>query len=234
MKPYHILLVEDDRTILNHNRRRLEKEGYRVAIAMNIAEARQRLREHTPDLIVLDILLPDGSGLDLCRDLHGLGSVSVLFLTCLADSDQVIQGLRAGGDDYIVKPYRMEELLARIEAQLRRTALLRQSAAEAGGPLRLDEINHRAYWKDHDLLLSPKEFQLLALLMRTRNRYATADELYTAVWGLAVCEDPRTVTSHIYSLRKKLESTAGQHHATIENIRMRGYRLILRGEEPHG
>lgn len=175
---------------------------------------------------MLDILLPDGSGLDLCRDLRGMTGAPVIFLTSLSETDQVVAGLRAGGDDYLVKPCRMEELLARIEAQLRRVALLRgvEDALEAAG-LRLDLIRQQAYWQGTDLLLKPKEFQLLALLVRSKNRHATAAELYTGAWGMAAC-DTRTVTMQMSNLRQKLRD-ATDCALDVEQSRQRGYRLYV-------
>ena len=120
MRPYHILLVEDDAPVLAENARRLNAEGYEVSAAAALAEGRRAVRTQAPDLAVLDILLPDGSGLDLCRELRAVAPVPVLFLTSLDDRKQVVDGLRAGGDDYLTKPYHLDELVARVEALLRR------------------------------------------------------------------------------------------------------------------
>lgn len=229
MKPYHILLVEDDGEILEENRRRLEAEGYRVSAASGLTEARRAVQEAPPDLAVLDIMLPDGSGLDLCRELRAATPVPVLFLTSLADRKQVVDGLRAGGDDYLPKPYHLDELLARVEALLRRVELLRASpdALEHGG-LRLDLIRQRAYWRERDLLLKPKEFQLLVLLMKHRNRYSTLEELYAGVWGLSAV-DPRPVITHISTLRLRLKQAGCA--LDVEHIRGRGYRMAEPSEK---
>ena len=204
MKPYHILLVEDEPEFLTFNTRHLEAEGYRVTGAATLLEARRAVQAEAPDLVVLDVLLPDGSGLDFCRDLRADTGVPVIFLTSLGERDQIVAGLRSGGDDYLSKPYHIEELVARVEAQLRRAALLRQTgdAPEIQG-LELDLIRQRARWEGRDMNLRPKEFQLLALLAQSRNRWSTADELYTAVWGMAAC-DTRTVAMHLSALRLKL------------------------------
>lgn len=229
MKPYHILLVEDDGAVMTGNRRRLEAEGYRVSAADSVAAARKLLLEGPPDLAVLDVLLPDGSGLDLCRELRAITPVPVLFLTSLSDRKQVVDGLRAGGDDYLTKPYHLEELTARVEALLRRVELLRASpeSLEQDG-LRLDLIRQRAYWQERDLLLRPKEFQLLALLMKHRNRYATTGELYTGAWGQTAI-DTRTVVSHICKLRIKLDQAGCT--LDVEHVRDRGYRMSRGAEE---
>ena len=223
MRPYHILLVEDDRTVLEENRRRLAAEGYRVSAADSVSAARKLCSDGPPDLAVLDILLPDGSGLDLCRELRAVTPVPVLFLTSLSDRKQVVDGLRAGGDDYLTKPYHLEELAARVGALLRRVELLRASSEplEQDG-LRLDLIRQRAYWEERDLLLKPKEFQLLALLMKHRNRYSTTEELYTGVWGQTAVE-PRPVVVHLSGLRMKLEQAGCT--LDVEHVRGRGYRV---------
>ncbi len=225
MEAYHVLLIEDEPEILEYNRKRLMAEGYQVSVAATLTAARQALANNKPDLVVLDIMLPDGSGVDFCRDLRAVTKAPVLFLTSLGESEQIVRGLRAGGDDYMVKPYKMEELLARIEAHLRRAALWKQETEEQFGPLQLDAANQRAYWAGQDLLLKPKEFQLLVCLLKNRNRYSTAAELYTAVWGLPILEDPRTIATHIYSLRKKLQKLAGDSIISIDSSRNRGYRL---------
>ena len=228
MLPYHILLVEDERDILQHTQAQLAREGYAVSSAASCAGARQLLQQVQPDLIVLDIMLPDGSGLDLCRDLRGRTAVPVLFLTNLGEKSQVVQGLRAGADDYIVKPFDRGELIARIEALLRRTA---RSAADNGPPaaaaLELDHREQRALWAGRDMVLSPKEYQILALLCRTRNRYTPAEELYSEIWGMSAGEDVRTVKVHISGLRRKLLATAKDGRIELLCQKGRGYRLQL-------
>lgn len=222
MKPYHVLLVEDEPEFLAFNARRLEAEGYRVSCAATLREARLAVRADPPDLVVLDILMPDGSGLDFCRDLRADTGVPVIFLTSLGERDQIVAGLRSGGDDYLSKPYHIEELVARVEAQLRRAALLRQTgdAPEIQG-LELDLIRQRARWEGRDMNLRPKEFQLLALLAQSRNRWSTADELYTAVWGMAAM--------HLSALRLKLQAETGDA-LDVEHVRRRGYRLSVTDE----
>ena len=229
MKPYHILLVEEEPEFLTCNTRHLEAEGYRVTGAATLLEARRAVQAEAPDLVVLDVLLPDGSGLDFCRDLRADTGVPVIFLTSLGERDQIVAGLRSGGDDYLSKPYHIEELVARVEAQLRRAALLRQTgdAPEIQG-LELDLIRQRARWEGRDMNLRPKEFQLLALLAQSRNRWSTADELYTAVWGMAAC-DTRTVAMHLSALRLKLQAETGDA-LDVEHVRRRGYRLSVTDE----
>lgn len=130
MRRSTLLLVEDSKEVLEDNRKALVAAGYEVLAASTLAGARERLARRQPDLILLDVLLPDGNGVELCRELRDSTAAPILFLTSLGESEQIVEGLRAGGDDYVTKPYRMEELLARVEAQLRRTERIRGEAAD--------------------------------------------------------------------------------------------------------
>ncbi len=226
MRPYHILLVEDEKVIRDFACRRLKSEGYQVSEAENIKEARLVLQNSQPDLIVLDIMLPDGSGLDFCRNLRGITAAPVLFATSLGEKSQIVQGLRAGADDYIVKPIDAEELVARVEALLRRSEYRQSSPIET--PIRkltLQPKERRAKWAGTDLLLSPKEYQILSVLCRNRNRFTTAEELYSEVWGMSAQEDVRTVKVHISGLRRKLRQAAGDSALELDYKKDRGYRL---------
>lgn len=226
MTAYHILLVEDEAVMRAFISDRLTAEGYRVSEAENITQAGMLIKLEQPDLIVLDILLPDGSGLELCRDLRGITYAPILFVTCLSEKSQIIQGLRAGADDYIVKPFDADELIARIEVQLRRMKQFRQSNADIiPAPLTFEPNERRAKWNGTDLVLSPKEYLLLSVLCRNRNRFTTAEELYSEIWGMSVQEDVRTVKVHISGLRRKLSHVAGEQAPALVFRKHRGYRL---------
>lgn len=228
---YRILLVEDTADIMDFNCKGLRDAGYTVLAARTLFEARQELAKGEPDVIVLDVMLPDGSGLELCEELSG-SATPILLLTCLAESEQVVRGLRAGGDDYITKPYRFEELLARIEAQLRRVERLRGEKIDSGGELlRLDSKLQRAFLGDRDLMLKPKEYLLLLTLVQNRNRFLGPGELYAEVWGAVSNNDLRTVLVHLSALRLKLRRAAqGKREFRIAHSR-EGYRLLLPEEE---
>lgn len=229
MSGYRVLLVEDEPGILAGNKTALEGAGYTVDTAGTVTEARRRIGDATPDLVVMDILLPDGSGIELCRELRERFVAPILFLTSMDDTDEIVAGLRAGGDDYITKPYRIEELLARIEAQLRRTERLRKNADEELGPLLLHTATQRAYLDGVDLLLSPKEFQILAVLMQHRGEYRTAGDIFAAVWGMDPNRDVRTVRVHISHLRSKIRRMAEEQAAVAVEYRdQKGYRIVLR------
>ena len=231
MTPYYVLLVEDESDIRSTVRKRLTSEGYRVSEAENVKAARSVLQKEQPDLIVLDIMLPDGSGLELCRNLRGITSAPILFVTSLGEKSQIVQGLRAGADDYIVKPFDPDELVARIEALLRRTERMQMDNPETPATLlTLEPKERRAKWAGKDLVLSPKEYQILAVLCRNRNRFTTAEELYSEVWGMSAREDVRTVKVHISGLRRKLCQTAGDSALELLHQKDRGYRLEFTDE----
>jgi DNA-binding response OmpR family regulator len=215
----NILLVEDNRDIQEVNKNMLiRRGGYHVHLAKNLAEAQERLTEAVPDIIVLDILLPDGSGLDFLEDLRQNTDIPVLLLTALAKPGDAVKGLRAGGDDYLTKPYDNAELLARIESLLRRASHLPKTLTK--GRLTLNMISGMAFINGRDLLLSPKEFAVLLLLAQNEGKTVSAEYLYTEVWGLPM-NDIRTLKKHISELRKKLETETND--CEIVNVRGEGY-----------
>jgi DNA-binding response OmpR family regulator len=218
---YNILLVEDNQDIQEVNKNMLIRSGdYQVSLAENIAEARQHIAEAEPDIIILDILLPDGSGLDFLEELRQDTDIPVLLLTALAEPGDAVKGLRAGGDDYLAKPYDNAELLARIESLLRRTA--RPPKILTKGKLALNIFSGIAAVDGKDLLLSPKEFAVLLLLARNEGETVSAEYLYKEIWGVPLTDD-RTLKKHVSQLRKKMERGPGG--GEIENARGKGYRF---------
>lgn len=223
MKKATILIVEDDRDILNANRAALELEGYDVLTADTLSKGRSAAEELSPDLIILDILLPDGNGLSYCEELRGKSGIRILFLSALNTREDVLAGLRAGGDDYISKPYDMDELLLRVETLLRRGKLIGQEEPPLRlGGLELDFVSHRALLCGQDILLKPKEFSLLAVLAREPGRTLPVAELYKRVWGMDMVDDPHTVKEHISRIRSKLGKEC---ELLIVSERGKGYRL---------
>ena len=229
MKRYHVLLAEDEAEILEYNKRQLEELGYRVTALERIGGVEDVLMTDEPDIMVLDIMLPDGSGIELCQRVRGYFSGPIIFLTSLGESSQIVRGLKAGGDDYITKPCRIEELAARIEAHLRRVERFRGGGELKTGSrhLTLNMETQRAYADGADLMLKPKEYQLLCTLIKCRGRYLTAEELYAQIWDMNSNDDVRTIWVHISNLRKKLKTPDGRRFADIECEKMKGYQLIL-------
>ena len=209
-----ILLVEDNISIQEINQRLLEKRRYTVRLAMNLAEARAAIVSRQPNLIVLDIELPDGNGLDFLTELRDGGSiVPVLLLTARSKADDMVQGIQDGGDDYIAKPYDNKVFLARVENLLRKAQqmddLIKQAAQSAPdvveyGRLTVNNLTQRAILDGEDVNLKPKEFQLLRYFLKNLGEKRTAEEIYEAVWGQDANNSVDTVKVHIKDLRKKL------------------------------
>ncbi len=202
----NILLVEDETDILLTNQEYLEMNGYNVITAESIEEAYEKLAEK-PDLIVLDIMFEEGSGLDFCKDIRSYLTTPILFLSCLNQKDNIVEGLKIGGDDYLTKPYRLDELAARCAALLRRVEIDKRNIPDRMefGPLVLDWLQRIAYLNGEAIFLKPKEFSLLLYLVKNAEQEFTASELYSALWGMPNNEDVRTVNVHICNLRKKLK-----------------------------
>jgi len=218
-----ILLVEDEFDVMNGNRIALELEGYRVLEADTLAKGRELVEREHPDLIVLDILLPDGNGLAYCQELRGKSGVRILFLSALNTKEDAIAGLRMGGDDYIAKPYLMDELLIRIETLLRRGKLIGTAEAPLRiGALEISSVPRMVRLNGQNLQFTPTELILLETLLRKRDQYIRTRELYERVWGMEAI-DTRPIKQHIRNMRSKLGDNAP---VAIESIQGRGYRII--------
>lgn len=175
-----ILLIEDNAQILRGNERMLQRRGYETMTAMTLSEARERMDERTPSVIVLDIMLPDGSGLDFMRDLRKTSNIPILLLTGLTTPQDIVRGLDDGGDDYLTKPYDFSVLLAHIEALLRRAAHIPDKLVK--GSLTLDIRANRAILGSTDLLLTQKEFVVLLFLAENEGRILSTNRIYETVW----------------------------------------------------
>lgn len=200
-----ILLVEDNPHIMAINAEVLSGEDYRVLQAMDGKTCMALLKENDVDLIVLDIMLPDADGLALCGRIKAEYDVPILFLSALGENAQIIEGLRAGGDDYLPKPYDIGVLLARIEARLR--ADRRGKRVLSFGALRLDTVSVLGYAGERDLLLTQKEYLLLLTLMQNGDRLIGKDELYETVWGASPGGDHSALYTAVSRLNKKLDGS---------------------------
>jgi DNA-binding response OmpR family regulator len=215
-----ILLVEDDREISEVNRDMLELRGYAVRAAGNLAEARAALLEAAPDVIVLDIMLPDGLGLDLLRELREKDDdTPVLLLTAWGRPENIAAGLRAGANDYLPKPFDYDVLLARVETMLRGAERIPETVTK--GALKLDVAAGEAFVNGKDLLLTPKQFSLLLYFVRRENRTMTAEYLYRRIWGQPLSGDSNALRNAAHGLRKKL---AGSGY-TVTAAYREGYRF---------
>ncbi|WP_037371631.1 phosphate regulon transcriptional regulator PhoB [Salipiger mucosus] len=221
-----VLVVEDEaaqREVLRYN---LETEGFRVAAAGNGEEALVMMEEEHPDVVVLDWMLPNLSGIEVCRQLKtrsGTRSVPVIMLSARSEEVDRVRGLETGADDYVVKPYSLRELMARVRAQLRRAR-----PASAGLKLEYEDIvldseTHRVTRDGQELKLGPTEFRLLSTFMEKPGRVWSREQLLDRVWGRDIYVDTRTVDVHIGRLRKAL----GAHGGTdpLRTVRGAGYAL---------
>jgi two-component system phosphate regulon response regulator PhoB len=224
--PY-VLVAEDEdalATLLQYN---LDKEGYRVVVASDGEEALVLVDEQLPDLILLDWMLPKVSGIEVCRRLRSRNetrNVPILMLTARGEESDRIRGLDTGADDYVVKPFSMTELTARIRAVLRR---IRPGLADdrlAHGDIIVDRVSHRVRRGGKEIHLGPTEFRLLDYLMQHPGRVFSREQLLDAVWGSDVYVEARTVDVHIGRLRKAL---GAEEINPIRTVRSAGYSLDM-------
>lgn len=205
-----ILIVEDEPDILNINARMLKRRGYDVITAENAEKCFDILSEYTPDLLILDIMLPDGSGYDICEKFRLKSDNPVIFLTGKTQVADKVEGLSRGGDYYLTKPYSFDELIAVAERLLSRHFKTKEKNARldtvAKGALTLVLSKNKAYVNGKDASLTSKEFALLLILMKNENKIFSPDELYEAVWGVHPANDTRTVRFHIGNLKKKIDT----------------------------
>ena len=221
----HILVVEDDLGIADTLRRGLIFEGYRVTLVHNGEDALQSAREQMPDLVVLDWMLPGLDGLEVCRRLRAASDVPILMLTAKDTVPDRVLGLDAGADDYLVKPFAFDELLARIRALLRRVKPT-QAEVLRFADLELDTGTHQARRADQIVDLTAKEYELLELFMRNPRNVLTRDLIFDRVWGYDFGGESNIIEVYVRYLRRKLESA--KHPRLIHTVRGVGY--VLRTE----
>ena len=213
-----ILLVEDDRNIQDFNKELLEEQGYAVALAMDLAEARKIFAARTPDLIVLDVMLPDGSGFDWLVELRETSRVPVLMLTAKGELAYKLQGYDSGADDYLPKPYDYEEFIARVGALLYRTKQVPERIAL--GVLSIDTVSKRAFLYDTDLMLTAKEFSLLDFFTQNESRLMKAEYIYQKVWGQPMAGNSTAIRTTASRLRNKMK---GSGYTISFNVQNDGY-----------
>lgn len=199
-----VLLVEDNLKIMEINTIALKRYGYDILQADTVERALQLLSMHTPDIIVLDIMLPDGNGIDLCKRLKMDKDIPIIFLSALGSNKDIIEGLEAGGDDYLVKPYPLDVLAAKIKVQLR--SARKKEKPFTFGDLRFDLLSVTAFCNGKDMNLTPKEFALLYLLTvgGKKQEPVSKEKLYETVWGKPLTEDSRVLWTTISRLKGKL------------------------------
>jgi two-component system alkaline phosphatase synthesis response regulator PhoP len=231
----HILLIEDNPGFAEGLRQNLEFDGYRVTVAADVASSSRALTADPPDLIILDLMLPDGNGYDVLRTIREHDSVTpVLLLTALAEEAHKVRGFRLGADDYVTKPFGLLELLARIETLLRRSASGNFAVVRLPpvrfGDVQVDRDHRKVTRAGAAVQLTPKEYALLAALIARNGAVVEREELLREVWGYDPGVVSRTLDTHLAELRRKLEREphTPRHILTIPKL---GYRLVLGNEE---
>ncbi len=222
-----ILLVDDEPLITDSLSYSLRREGFEVKAVGDGTAALQEVQDFQPDLVVLDIMLPGMSGLEVCRRLRAQSSIPVIMLTARGEEIDRVLGLEVGADDYLAKPFSFRELLARIRSILRRVEMDRQASQTQPltvGKLTLDPVARRAFRGDQELQLSAREFDLLSTLMRNAGRALSRAELLTEVWGNDWVGDSRTLDVHVRWLRLKVEEDPASPRY-IQTVRGHGYRF---------
>jgi len=219
-----VLLLEDDPAIARTVAYALEREGLRVTHSLLLHDARNQLRATAFDLLVLDVGLPDGSGLDLCREVRAAGGTPVLMLSAHSEEIDRVLGLELGADDYLAKPFSPRELAARVKALLRRAAVQAPAPAAPPRPLHDDRTGQRMVLHGQALALTRREYRLLACLLAGAGRIHTRDTLLAAAWGDESDSQDRTVDTHIKTLRAKLRE-ADPARDYIQTHRGMGYSL---------
>jgi two-component system, OmpR family, response regulator RegX3 len=230
-----VLLAEDEESFIDALVVALGHEGFRVLVARDGSEALSLFETHTPDIVLLDLMLPKMSGIDVCRTIRLHSAVPIIVVTAKGAEIDTVVALEVGADDYVTKPYRLRELVARMRAVLRRSpaavgassersiAKIDDSVWEAGD-LRVDVDQRRAYVRNEEVQLRRKEFELLRLLVENANRVLTRDVLIDRVWGTDYIGDTKTLDVHIKRLRSRIESDPSSP-TLITTVRGVGYRL---------
>ena len=226
-----ILIVEDEKPIRDMIAFGLRRAGFTVSEAEDCSEARSRIADSRPDLLLVDWMLPDQSGLELTRSIKRnkeTQDLPVILLTARAEEQDKIAGLEGGADDYVTKPFSPRELLARIQAVLRRSSPTASGEAIEAGALRLDPVSHRVIAGEQTVSLGPTEYRLLQFFMEHPERVYSRSQLLDRVWGGNVYVEERTVDVHIRRLRKALEPFACD--SLVQTVRGSGYRFSTRPE----
>jgi two-component system response regulator RegX3 len=223
-----ILVVDDEQSYRDALRVALEREGFRVEVAADGAEAIQRFDAVRPALVLLDVMLPRISGIDVCRELRSRSQVPIIMVTARNAEIDAVVGLEVGADDYVTKPFRLRELVARVRASLRRGRGEEAGIAQPGevleiGDVRLDAARHEVAVRGERVALPLKEFELLELLLANAGRVLTRDVLIDRVWGPNYYGDTKTLDVHVKRLRAKVEADPG-NPARIVTVRGVGYR----------
>jgi two-component system, OmpR family, response regulator RegX3 len=224
-----ILVVEDEEALADTIRYGLEREGYEVSVVTDGRAALERFRADRPALVILDLMLPELSGLDVCRAIRAEPDAPIVIVTAKDAEADKVAGLELGADDYVTKPFSVRELVSRVRAHLRRAEMSLTRAGSEGtlraGPVELDAAHHEVRVRGELVPMPPKEFALLEMLLRLKGRLLTRDHLIAEVWGSDYFGDTKTLDVHMKRLRQKVEEDP-HRPAHLLTVRGLGYRFV--------
>ena len=223
-----ILIVEDEGSLADSVRYNLEREGFIVTVASDGRRALERFRAEPPALVILDLMLPEISGLDLCRTIRAESDVPIIMVTAKDSEADKVAGLELGADDYVTKPFSIRELVSRVRALLRRTRVRPDGVpldVLIGGPVEMDVVRHEVVVGGEAASFPPKEFELLETFLRRKGRLLTRDFLIEEVWGTDYFGDTKTLDVHVKRLRKKIESDP-HNPSHLVTVRGLGYKFV--------
>jgi two-component system response regulator RegX3 len=227
-EPARILLVEDEESLADSVRYNLEREGFGVTVATDGRKALERFRSDRPSLVILDLMLPEMSGLDVCRAIRAESDVPIIVVTAKDSEADKVTGLELGADDYVTKPFSVRELVSRVRAHLRRANMRSDRPLDEplrGGPVEMDIERHEVAVQGAAVALPPKEFELLEVLLRRKGRLLTRLYLIEEVWGADYVGDTKTLDVHVKRIRQKIEDNPHEpvHLLTVRGL---GYKFV--------
>lgn len=226
-----LLLIDDDTAVLEINSKYLSSQGFTVFSSSNPMTGLNMAKNKKPDLIILDIMMPGMDGYELCSKIRTFSNVPIIFLTGKASEDDKIRGLVTGGDDYLIKPFSLKELKARIDALLRRVGIFSAPKTENNclyfGGLKIDIALHKAFFLDKDLQLTNRDYDILMYFCNHPNKVITFEELGEALLGIYTDLDRRTIMVNVSRLRKKMNIDYALYNM-IETVWSKGYKFIVK------
>ena len=223
-----ILLVEDEESLAESIRYSLEQDGFTVTLAADGRKAIERFRSDNPDLVILDLMLPELSGLDVCRLIREESNVPIVMVTAKDSEADKVAGLELGADDYVTKPFSIRELVSRVRAHLRRARMQAPAVAEEmlnGGPIVMDVAKHEVRVGEGLVAFPPKEFELLEAFLRRRGRLLTREFLIEEIWGHDYVGDTKTLDVHVKRIRQKIENDPHDPELLL-TVRGLGYKFV--------
>lgn len=231
-----VLIIDDDLEVQQLIKTYLEREGFGVYCTPLSHEGLEIIKEKKIDLIILDIFLPDGNGLEVCKIIRSTSKIPITLISAKGDESDKVLGLGLGADDFITKPFSINELVARVKAQIRRTEFIEDFTKENGnrndsivaGPLVINMESRSVFCREEKVLLTAKEFDLLAFMAKNKDRVFSKDFLYESIWGYESSGDSRTVTVHIRKIREKIEKKPKEPQIIV-NVWGIGYKFTVSG-----